>query len=284
VVRSESVDTCVAPTRLHRVRTGAGEPLLLIHGLGRHLLDWSPVLGALAARHDVIAVDLPGHGKSLPLPVGSSVGITPLVEAVASELDALGLDSVHVAGSSIGGWVALELARRGRAHTVVAISPGGLGTPRENRRTRRITLMLRRVAPVALPAAGPLVRTSAGRRLFCSTTAARPQMLSPSQARAETRAFVDSQGVEQMMDWFVAHRAEQIRDVTCPVTVVWGTKDQILPVRQAERFREQIPHAEIRILDGLGHVPMSDDPALVASTILEGTARRAGSATATRDQ
>lgn len=253
---------------LHRVRVGAGEPLLLIHGLGRHLLDWSPVIGTLASLHDVIAVDLPGHGKSPRLAAERRMDVMALVDAVVADLDALGLHDVHVVGSSIGGWIALELARRGRARTVVAISPGGLGTARENRRTQRITLALRRVAPVVLPVAAPLSRTSAGRYLLCSTTAARPWRLSPLQAAAEVQAFVLSQRVEEMMDWFVGHGVEGLGDVTCPVTIAWGTRDRVLPVRQAARFRAKLPNSDIRLLHGLGHVPMSDDPDLLARVIL----------------
>jgi len=257
---------------------GEGEPLLLIHGLGRAWRDWSPVIARLAEHHDVIAVDLPGHGASAPLPPERPMTVPNLVDAVETTLDDLGLGTAHIAGSSLGGWIALELARRRRARTVVCISPGGLGTQRENRRTRRLTNFLRRGAPVFLPLAGPLSTTALGRRLLCGVTAARPGNVAAQEAVAATEAFARAVRVEEMMDWFVPNAAERLDEVDCPVTIAWGTKDKVLPSRQAGRFQRHIPHAEIRLLKGLGHVPMSDDPALVTDLILQRTTSLTGSA------
>lgn len=110
--------------RVHR--EGSGEPWVLIHGCGASLGCWAPVLPALAVRHEVLAVDLPGFGDTPPLPAGVPSTVPALVDAVEGQFDALGLKSVHVAGNSMGGWIALELARRGRARSVVAIAPAGL--------------------------------------------------------------------------------------------------------------------------------------------------------------
>src|SRR5947207_15773946 len=99
-------------------RRGSGEPLLLIHciGLDRHL--WDPLIPRLAARHELLIVDLPGHGASPPPP--PAVPPTPIgYAAVLSRwLGELGFDPVHVAGYSVGGWTALELAKLERARSV----------------------------------------------------------------------------------------------------------------------------------------------------------------------
>src|SRR5256885_1279110 len=103
----------MSETAINLRRQGVGEPLLLIHGIGSSHRCWAPVIAELAAQHDVVAVDLPGFGASAPLPPEVSRTVPSLVDAVERQLDALGLESVHVAGNSMGGWIALELARRG---------------------------------------------------------------------------------------------------------------------------------------------------------------------------
>src|ERR1700704_3809703 len=100
-------------------RGGRGPPLLLVHGLGLSWRSWEPVLDALEVRHDVVSIDLPGFGESPPLPDDAVPTATRLADAVESELDRLGLETPAVVGNSLGGWVALELARRGRAARAV---------------------------------------------------------------------------------------------------------------------------------------------------------------------
>src|SRR3954471_20826978 len=112
-------------------RGGSGAPLVLIHGIGHTWRGWKPMLPLLEERFDVLAVDLPGFGRSEPLPPGMSPTPEALADAVEDEMGRAGFDSAHVAGNSLGGWIALELGRRGRAETVTAISPSGLGLPRE---------------------------------------------------------------------------------------------------------------------------------------------------------
>src|SRR5688500_1629941 len=99
-----------AALNLHR--GGEGEPLVLMHGLGLSLRTWLPVVPALERRHDVSALDLPRFGVSPPLPAGTPSAVPALADAVEGVLDGFGLDRAHAAGNSLGGWVALELARR----------------------------------------------------------------------------------------------------------------------------------------------------------------------------
>nr|BFE86082.1 hypothetical protein GCM10020093_086830 [Planobispora longispora] len=109
-------------------RRGAGPPLVLLHGIGHHWQGWLPVLDRLAAERDVIAVDFPGFGVSPPLPAGTPYTAETLADAVESFCTMLGLREPHVAGNSLGGYVALELASRGVVRTACALSPAGFWT------------------------------------------------------------------------------------------------------------------------------------------------------------
>jgi pimeloyl-ACP methyl ester carboxylesterase len=108
---------------LTRYRGGNGPPLVLVHGLGLSWRSWQPVLGALEAGHDVVAIDLPGFGESPPLSDGAAPTPSRLADAVESELNRLGFEAPALVGNSLGGWIALELARRRRAASAVVISP-----------------------------------------------------------------------------------------------------------------------------------------------------------------
>jgi pimeloyl-ACP methyl ester carboxylesterase len=107
-------------------RGGGGEPLLLLHGLGLTWRSWTPVLAELERAHEVVVMDLPGFGDAPRLRARPTVAA--LADTVAAELDRAGFAEVHAAGNSLGGWVAFELARRGRARSVVALSPAGMET------------------------------------------------------------------------------------------------------------------------------------------------------------
>jgi pimeloyl-ACP methyl ester carboxylesterase len=96
-------------------RTGTGEPLVLLHGLGHRRQGWAPVIDRLAAERDVIVVDLPGHGDSPPLPSGKAPDYDELVAEVEKFLRGLGLERPHVAGNSLGGLIAIDLGGRGYA-------------------------------------------------------------------------------------------------------------------------------------------------------------------------
>lgn len=258
-------------TRLHVHAQGSGEPLVLIHGIGATWRSWAPVLGALAARHEVLALDLPGFGASPGLPPRVPRSVPALTDAVEQELDARGIGTASVAGFSMGGWIALELARRRRARDVVAMAPVGLGTPRENRRSRARLLLLRAAARAADPAARFVVDRGPLRAIGFGLAVARPRSVDPDDAAHALRAFARCPGFRRTLDWLFSHHAVGLEEIRCPVTVLWGTRDMILTPRQAPRFSARIPHADVRLLRGLGHLPMSDAPDLIARLILEPT-------------
>ncbi|WP_172383623.1 alpha/beta fold hydrolase [Streptomyces sp. MNP-20] len=250
-------------------RTGAGAPLLLLHGIGHHRQAWDPVVDILAAERDVIAVDLPGFGVSPPLPDGLAYGLSSVVPALAALCGALDVERPHVAGNSLGGLLALELGREKLVRSVTALSPAGFWT-RAERRYAFVTLLAMRRAASALPvpAIERLSRSAAGRTALTSTIYARPARRAPEAAVAETLALRYATGFEQTL---AAGRDVVFRDDVpgLPVTIAWGTRDRLLLRRQGVRAKRAIPGARLVRLPGCGHVPMNDDPARVARVILD---------------
>jgi pimeloyl-ACP methyl ester carboxylesterase len=230
------------------------------------------MLPPLERSFDILAVDLPGFGKSPPLPAGTESTPEALADAVEAAMDEAGFERAHLAGNSLGGWIALELARRGRALTVVAISPAGLQHGRERGWGRNILLTMRWLARNA-PAPEPLVQTRAGRTLYAGPAIARPWRLDPDDFAEVLRLFGDAPGFLATLPHTFNRQVRGLNQIDVPVLLVWGTRDLILLPRQARRFERLIPNAELRYLKGHGHVPMSDDRELLAEAIADCAAR-----------
>ncbi|WP_424214934.1 alpha/beta fold hydrolase [Streptomyces sp. BI20] len=273
------------PVDVRVERVGSGTPLLLLHGIGHHLAAWRPVTSLLAADHDVIAVDLPGFGASDPLPEGVPHDLASVVPVLGALCAALGVERPHVAGNSLGGLLALEMGRVGLARSVTALSPAGFWTEPERLRVFLVLLAMRGGAR-ALPdaAAARLVRTAAGRAALTGAIYARPGRRSPEAVLAETRALRGAPGFASTL---AAGRTVRFTDDVpdVPVTVAWGDRDLLLPPRQGVRAKRILPGARLVRLPGAGHVPMNDDPALVARVVRDTTlaadaaeAARAGAA------
>ncbi|WP_432067939.1 alpha/beta fold hydrolase [Streptomyces sp. C10-9-1] len=252
-------------------RRGSGAPLLLLHGIGHHWQAWEPVLDVLAAEREVVAVDLPGFGASSPLPGGLPYALPTVTAVLDAFCRELGIDRPHVAGNSLGGLLALELGREKLVRSVTALSPAGFWSEAE--RVYAFTaLRAMHLAARSLP--GPaverLARTTAGRAVLVSSIYARPGRRAPQAAVAETRALRGATGFARTLD--AGGRVRFTDDVPgVPVTIAWGTKDRLLVPRQGPRAKHTIPAARLVRLPGCGHVPMSDDPALVARVLLDGS-------------
>ncbi|MGW0883309.1 alpha/beta fold hydrolase [Streptomyces sp. NPDC002671] len=252
-------------------RVGRGEPLVLLHGIGHHLQAWGPVMDILATERDVIAVDLPGFGASPGLPAGLAYDLPTTNSVLAALFEALKLDRPHVAGNSLGGLLALELGREKLVRSVTALSPAGFWTQAERRYAFGVLLAMRGIAQrLPLPLVTRLSRTAAGRAALTSTIYGRPARRDPEAVVAETLALAGATGFRQTLR---AGVTIQFTDNLpgLPVTVAWGTRDRVLVRRQGVRAKQLIPHARLVRLPGCGHVPMNDDPALVARIILDGS-------------
>ncbi len=241
---------------------------MLVHGVGSQRQIWDPVLARLAAERDVLTLDLPGHGESPSREAEPT--IAALADAVADLAGALGLERPHVAGFSLGGGIALELARTGRARSATALNPIGFGTPRERVYTDlslnlsgRIARLLRGVArEVTTPV---WLRTALFSQLF-----ARPWRIPPAAAAGALRNLASSPGFDRTLPHIKAWHWTA-GDLDVPVTIAWGTRDHIHIPRQARRARRMLPRARHLPLTGCGHTPTYDDPDRVAAVLLAGS-------------
>jgi pimeloyl-ACP methyl ester carboxylesterase len=254
-------------------RQGSGPPLLLVHGIGSRRGVWDPVVPLLSAERETIALDLPGFGDSPPLPAGVEPTVDALTDAVAGLARELGLERPHVAGNSLGGGIALELARRGAVASATALSPIGFWSDPERAygaATLRFSRFMARHAGQALQR---MVGSPAGRTIALGTYYGHPLRRDAAAARADLENLGRSPGFEATLPCTRRHRfhdGEQLRGV--PVTIGWGTRDRLLIPKQAERARAALPSARHVPLPGCGHIPMSDDPEGVATLILEASA------------
>jgi pimeloyl-ACP methyl ester carboxylesterase len=250
-------------------RRGAGSPLVLLHGIGHHWRAWSPVLDRLAEAHDVIAVDLPGFGAS-PLPAaGAPATMADAVAGIASFIEELGLDRPHVAGNSLGGAIALELAAAGVAASATAICPAGFCTRRELRWAISVLTAHRLATRLPEPVLRTVLRSSLVRTMSYGMICAHPSLLTPEEALFDALALRNGRAFAAVAR---AGRGYAFRGTpTVPVTVAWSTGDRVLPYRQAAVARQILPNARHVDLPGCGHVPMRDNPNLVAATILSTT-------------
>ncbi|MFH9887051.1 alpha/beta fold hydrolase [Streptomyces luteogriseus] len=256
---------------LSYTRRGSGEPLLLLHGIGHHRQAWEPVIPALAAERDVIAVDLPGCGDSPALPDGMAHDLPTMSTVLKALFGALEIDRPHVAGNSLGGLLALDLARAKLVRSVTALSPAGFWNEAERRYAFTVLSTMRQIARrMPPPVVERLARPALGRTLLTSTIYARPGRRSPEAVVAETLALARAQGFSETLR---SGRTVQFTDdiVGTPVTVAWGSRDRLLIPRQGVRAKGVIPRARLVRLPGCGHVPMNDDPALVARVVLDGS-------------
>jgi pimeloyl-ACP methyl ester carboxylesterase len=252
-------------------RVGSGPPLVLLHGVGHRRQAWNAVRDRLTESRELILVDLPGHGESPPLRLDGRTAIEALTEELFGFLDEQHLERPHVAGNSLGGALALIAGSHGRAASVTGLSPAGFWRRDGDYTYAKLTFKVMLATGAAIrPIASGLTRSKAGRAMVYATIVGRPGRLSPEQAFGDTKAFLAARdAINAVIATPVAFTLSIPEDV--PVTIGWGTRDRLLPPGQAQVALERLPHARYVPLPGCGHVPMTDDPDLVARVLLEGS-------------
>lgn len=251
-------------------RAGVGSPLLCLHGFMDTWRTWDLVLPVLEREHDVLALTLPGHAGGAP--IEGSISTDVFVDAVERSMDAAGFELAHLVGNSLGGYVAFQLAARGRAASIVAFAPAGGWAPGDL--SYRDLLRSQRELQSELKAMGPgaaaLAATPPGRRRATQLTTTNyahiPADLIEHQLLGAASCPAAAALIENALreEWTI--EAERI---TCPVRIVWGTADKLLPWPQAcTRYRTELPQADWVLLDGIGHCPQLDVPGETAQLII----------------
>lgn len=249
-------------------RSGSGVPVVLVHGIGHRRQAWDPVVARLATDHEVIAVDLTGFGESPGHPRGSRHDVEAFADHLVTAFAAWGVERPHLAGNSLGGAIALELARRGAVSSAVAIAPAafidwkGAGAA--------LPLVAMRLGALCLPAPAlrQATRSAAVRRVIGWPLYAHPDRHDAAATYADALAMKRARGFELTAIRCLRPVFRPFRGtLKAPVTIAWGTKDRILPYGQMARARRLVPQARFVPLEGAGHVPMTDCPEAIAELI-----------------
>lgn len=257
---------------MHSTRAGNGKPLLLVHGLGGSSHSWNPVSGPLAQTREVIALDLPGHGKSLA--ETDSGTFDGLARSLDTWLDREKLIGVDMVGSSMGARLVLEMARRGRAGAVVALNPGGFWQGWERtffKTTIAASIRLVRALNPALPV---IAKSAAGRTALMAQLSAKPWALDPALVARELKSFASTRTFDALVS-DLANGATQpgTSDTKAPIVIGWGRKDRLCLPSQATRAMTAFPNAKLHWLEQSGHFPMWDQPRETVRLIFETAAR-----------
>jgi pimeloyl-ACP methyl ester carboxylesterase len=256
-------------------RAGVGPSIVLIHGMAGSLTTWDPVFADLARDHDVIALDLPGHGESSGL---RDYSLGSLAASVRDLLDALEVETATIVGHSLGGGIAMQFMYQfpERCERLVLVSSGGLG--------REVTPMLR---ALTLPGAG-LVLAGGARIRHQRQVAAAARLAGPLAGRVwndlpymlrqmatlddpeRRRSFlatinavieIGGQGINAIEKLHLA--------AGLPTLIVWGEDDRMIPSGHGHAAADLIPGSRLELVPGAGHYPHEDDPERFARVVAD---------------
>ena len=240
---AHSVDSItVAGATIRLYRGGAGEPVVFLHGAGGHT-GWMAFLDELAARFAVFAPEHPGFGQSDDPPWLDEVA--DLAYFHLDLLAALGLERVHLVGTSLGGWIAAEMAVRSTARLKTLTLVGAVGITAGGQPVDDI---------FRLPVDENL------RRFYADPERARRRLVDMAQVDMETvaknRATV--MRLAYRPRFYNPGLAKWLHRIDVPTLLLWGAADRLVPVRFGEAYRERIPNSRLVVLDGAGHAPFDE--------------------------
>ncbi|MGI8537429.1 MAG: alpha/beta fold hydrolase [Mycobacteriales bacterium] len=258
---------------MHVVRRGTGKPLLMVHGLGSSLHNWDRIVPGLSAERELILIDLPGFGQTPPLP--GEVTIATLTDALQESMQAHGLGTVDIVGSSMGARMVVELARRGHAGTTIALDPGGFWNDRQamvfGASIKASVALVRTIQPL-LPA---LTGNPVGRTALLAQFSAAPWKLPAALVLTELRGFDASPSLDEALRSLVKGPRQQgapAGSLNGRLVLVWGKQDKVTLPSQARTAMRLFPDATLQLIDKCGHFPHWDQPEQTVRLILDSTA------------
>lgn len=256
------------PNSWHFEEQGNGLPLLLLHGLGASSFSWRHNISPLARHFQVVAPDLPPHGRS-PAPLDADYTVESQAQSILAFLDYRGLERAVLVGNSLGGGLALLLARDfpERFPALVLLAPAAALT-----RVPFIFYPLRLPGLGRLAAAlmGPWVIPPALRLIYQRRELITPEVV--SGYAAPFRDFRRRQALGRLCRQLELLPLDQVeallQKIRQPVSLIWGARDHILPLRQGHWIKEHLPQAEFHILPEVGHAPQEEAPSKVNKIII----------------
>jgi len=253
---------------------GEGPPLVLLHGIGGSWHVWRPVIPLLEGRHRIYAPTLPGHPGGEPWPADTEATVDGVVDRLAADFSRRGIVRPHLAGNSLGGWIALELARRGIAASVTALSPAGAWrSERDYRAVARRFRVVHALMPFLISALKPLLGFAAVRRSLSAQAMEHGDRVPRDEMLRAMRSLAGTRILPQLLT--TIGRDGSIRPLTGvhpPITIAWGERDKVIPFEIfGAPMLAAAPGATATTLAGCGHVPMVDDPERIAALILATT-------------
>ncbi|MCC2547620.1 alpha/beta fold hydrolase [Hymenobacter sp. BT175] len=261
---------------LHSIRRGAGRPLLLVHGIGGSWRSWNTILDTLAAERDVVAVDLPGHGKSAPL--AGEHTVATMADALTSFLTEQNLLGVDAVGSSMGARLVLELARRGGVlGAVVSLDPGGFWQGWEVPFFYHSVSMSQKLVRALQPVVPLVAGNAVGRTVLLPQFSTRPWAVDAGQAIEELRTLGTTPVFDELLDRLAYGEEQQGApegSITEPLVIGWGRQDRVCLPAQARLAMQKFPDARLYWFESCGHFPQWDQPAEAVRLILAAISRQ----------
>ncbi|MBU1359849.1 MAG: alpha/beta fold hydrolase [Gammaproteobacteria bacterium] len=258
---------------INYVLRGEGKPLLLVHGLGGSWRSWQLVLGALASQRSVVAIDLPGFGKSPPL--DGDVTMRTMADALQQFLHEHELVGTDAVGSSVGARVLHELSNReGTLGSVVMLGPCGFWSDWDCRlycTSAWLTMHLMRSLQFAVP---KLTDTEWTRKLLFARCSAKAATLAPALVLREMRSFATAASLGPVLRDLLSGlpiEGASSSGMTKPPVFGWGRLDRTCHPRQASRAQQLFPDARMHWFEGCGHFPHWDAPEETTRLILDVT-------------
>lgn len=232
-------------TVVHYREAGQGPALILVHGLGSSADVWRDSLLLLARGYRVIALDLPGYGKSDKPRADYSVQY--YARTLHEFIRALGVKKVALAGNSLGGWIAAltALEHPEEVSHLILVDSAGL---------RRDTMPAVSINPATKEQMRALLLALFADRSFVTEAIVNEQWEYRKEIRATVQATLDSWKTSPpLLD-------DLLKQLTVPTLIVWGRQDTLTPLDMAERFAKGIPGAKLVVIENAGHLPQVEQP------------------------
>jgi pimeloyl-ACP methyl ester carboxylesterase len=244
-----------------------GQPIVFIHGLSGSWPNWLEQLPVLAGQHRVLTLDLPGFGHS-PMPI-EEISIPRYARLLDRILEQLGIDAAAVVGNSMGGFIGAELAIAfpRRVERLVLVSAAGLSTHNEPRVVRALPTLRRAERTLGAVTASAALRADAVARrprlrdAALNVVVRHPSRLPAALAAEQVRGagkpgFIGA--LQATLDYDVR---ERLPEIACPTLIVWGERDRLITVRDADVFAQLIPDSRKVVFQDTGHMPQLERPA-----------------------